>query len=147
MGDRHHHALTRPNRSLQPELQARCHDVSRSNPGGVQRRQQIQDERAIDQYLYWTQKQYCSGAIHCNGSIKNAGFLKPKSVKYLAKSKSKLFFFKFLAENKLSLKHIENRNLLRACMETVGFKQFTTEWWHFNALPFAEIRTQFKIVE
>ena len=37
----------------------------------------IQDERAIDQYLYWTQKQYCSGAIHCNGSIKNAGFLKP----------------------------------------------------------------------
>lgn len=54
---------------------------------------------------------------------------------------------KFLAENKLSAKHIENRNLLRACMEPVGFKQFTTEWWHFNALPFASIRNQFKIVE
>lgn len=54
---------------------------------------------------------------------------------------------KFRAENRLSLAHIENRNLLRACMEPVGFKQFTTEWWHFNALPFAEIRTHFRIVE
>ena len=57
------------------------------------------------------------------------------------------FETKFLFEKKLSELHIENRNLLRACMEPVGFKQFTTEWWHFNALPFAEIRTLFTIVE
>lgn len=54
---------------------------------------------------------------------------------------------KFLAENKLSQTHIENRNLLRACMEPVGFKQFSSEWWHFNALPFIEIREKFTIVE
>lgn len=54
---------------------------------------------------------------------------------------------RFIAENRLSSIHIENRNLLRTCMETVGFRQFTTEWWHFNALPFAEIRAQFTIVE
>jgi D-alanyl-D-alanine dipeptidase len=54
---------------------------------------------------------------------------------------------KFRAEKRLTSTHIENRNLLRACMEPVGFKQFSTEWWHFNALPFSEIRNHFKIVE
>ena len=62
------------------------------------------------------------------------------------KSKPKLEQ-KFISENKLSRVHIENRNLLRACMEPAGFKQFSSEWWHFNALPFAELRAHFTIVE
>jgi zinc D-Ala-D-Ala dipeptidase len=54
---------------------------------------------------------------------------------------------KLFVENKLSAQHISNRNLLRACMEPAGFKQFSSEWWHFNALPYAEIRQNFTIVE
>ena len=54
---------------------------------------------------------------------------------------------KFFLEKKLSALHIENRNLLRSCMEGSGFKQLSTEWWHFDALPRAEIRARYKIVE
>lgn len=54
---------------------------------------------------------------------------------------------KFFKEHKLSSEHIVNRNLLRHCMEPVGFKQFVAEWWHFDALPRTEVRARFKIVE
>ncbi len=54
---------------------------------------------------------------------------------------------KFYLEKKLTLSHIENRNLLRDCMENSGFKQLSTEWWHFDALPRTEIRAGYKIVE
>jgi D-alanyl-D-alanine dipeptidase len=54
---------------------------------------------------------------------------------------------KYLAEKKLSVQCHENRLLLRECMETAGFKQLASEWWHFDALPRAEIRERFKIVE
>lgn len=54
---------------------------------------------------------------------------------------------KYLSEKKLHPAHHQNRLLLRECMETAGFKQLSTEWWHFDALPRAEIRANFKIVE
>jgi D-alanyl-D-alanine dipeptidase len=32
-------------------------------------------------------------------------------------------------------------------MEGGGFKTFPYEWWHFDALPLAEVRANYKIVE
>lgn len=52
-----------------------------------------------------------------------------------------------LVDNKLTIKQVQNRHLLRNCMEQSGFKQLSTEWWHFDALPKAVIRAQYKIVE
>ncbi|MGZ3690028.1 MAG: M15 family metallopeptidase [Pseudobdellovibrio sp.] len=54
---------------------------------------------------------------------------------------------RFFAEKKLTEKHLANRKILRDCMEAAGFKQLSTEWWHFDALPRAEIRANYKIVE
>jgi zinc D-Ala-D-Ala dipeptidase len=34
--------------------------------------------------------------------------------------------------NQLDIHLIANRNLLRQAMEKYGFKQLTTEWWHFS---------------
>lgn len=53
----------------------------------------------------------------------------------------------FIEQNKLTSQQIKNRLLLRGCMESAGFKQLSTEWWHFDALPKAEIREHYKIVE
>ena len=54
---------------------------------------------------------------------------------------------KFLSAQKLSREHHNNRLLLRTCMEQSGFHQFSTEWWHFDALPRVKILTEYKIVE
>lgn len=54
---------------------------------------------------------------------------------------------KFLAEKKLSHASLQNRLLLRECMEKAGFRQLTLEWWHFDALPRAEVRELYRIVE
>ena len=54
---------------------------------------------------------------------------------------------KYLAEHRLKPEHLKNRLLLRECMESAGFKQLASEWWHFDALPRAEIRAHYKIVE
>jgi D-alanyl-D-alanine dipeptidase len=54
---------------------------------------------------------------------------------------------KFLASGELTPKHIENRKILRAVMEESGFKQLAHEWWHFDALPKAEVKERFQIVE
>jgi D-alanyl-D-alanine dipeptidase len=54
---------------------------------------------------------------------------------------------RFLAELKLTPEQIANRKLLRTCMERAGFRQLSTEWWHFEALPLSEVRANFRIVE
>lgn len=53
----------------------------------------------------------------------------------------------FLKEGKLTSHQIANRKLLRQVMEDQGFKVLDHEWWHFDALPQAEVRSQYKIVE
>jgi D-alanyl-D-alanine dipeptidase len=47
---------------------------------------------------------------------------------------------------KLSSMAIEHRHLLRDCMESGGFKQLPIEWWHFDAVPRAEL-AKYPIVE
>jgi D-alanyl-D-alanine dipeptidase len=47
---------------------------------------------------------------------------------------------------KLSSIAIEHRHLLRDCMEAGGFRQLPIEWWHFDAIPRAEL-AKYPIVE
>ncbi len=54
---------------------------------------------------------------------------------------------KFLAEGKLNAAQIENRRLLRDIMQGAGFIQLPHEWWHYDALPKAEVKTNYQIVE
>lgn len=53
----------------------------------------------------------------------------------------------FLNEGKLKPEHLKNRRLLRSIMVDAGFLSIPHEWWHFDALPPAEVRARFKIVE
>jgi len=54
---------------------------------------------------------------------------------------------RFLKEGKLAAKQIENRLILRRCMTGGGFLQLPYEWWHYNALPEADIRKNYTIIE
>lgn len=54
---------------------------------------------------------------------------------------------KFIASGELTREHFRNRMLLRSVMETAGFAQLAHEWWHFDALPKAEVKDRFRIVE
>lgn len=53
----------------------------------------------------------------------------------------------FLKEGKLTQKQIDNRLILRNAMVKAGFAPLTHEWWHFDALPKAELKQKFTIVE
>jgi len=54
---------------------------------------------------------------------------------------------KFLREGRLSEAQIGNRLLLRRVMEDAGFIQLPHEWWHFDALPHAEVRGKHLMIE
>lgn len=53
----------------------------------------------------------------------------------------------FLKAGKLTEQQIKNRLLLRKVMEDAGFIQLPVEWWHYDALPKAELKSRFRIVE
>lgn len=53
----------------------------------------------------------------------------------------------YLAQGKLTADQVRNRKLLRRVMMEAGFLQLPIEWWHYDALPKAEIKAQYKIVE
>lgn len=52
-----------------------------------------------------------------------------------------------LKSGKLSGAQLENRHLLRAVMKKAGFLQLPLEWWHYDALPAAEVKRKYKIIE
>lgn len=52
----------------------------------------------------------------------------------------------FVAEGKLTEIQIENRDLLRKVMNSQGFRQLQTEWWHFNACSRAEGLVKYKVL-
>lgn len=54
---------------------------------------------------------------------------------------------KFLKEGRLTEAQVANRRLLRRVMEEAGFNSLRLEWWHFNALPRAEVKANYKIIE
>ena len=54
---------------------------------------------------------------------------------------------RFVASGELTRAHFANRAMLRSVMETAGFTQLAHEWWHFDAMPKAEVKDRFRVVE
>jgi D-alanyl-D-alanine dipeptidase len=53
----------------------------------------------------------------------------------------------FLQTGELTEQHIENRRLLRKVMQSQGFRNLPTEWWHFNACSRIEAKKKYKRIE
>jgi D-alanyl-D-alanine dipeptidase len=54
---------------------------------------------------------------------------------------------KFLKLGRLTVLQVRNRRLLRQVMEEAGFTQLPIEWWHFDSLAAAEVKSMYRIVE
>lgn len=54
---------------------------------------------------------------------------------------------RMLKEGKITLEHINNRQLLKSVMLKAGFYNIRTEWWHFNAFPSKTVKSRFGIIE
>lgn len=52
----------------------------------------------------------------------------------------------FLASGEITQQHIDNRKLLRRTLQSQGFSNIPTEWWHFNAFPRPVVKNKYKIV-
>ncbi|MBW8886336.1 MAG: M15 family metallopeptidase [Fibrobacteres bacterium] len=53
----------------------------------------------------------------------------------------------FLKSGALTPVQVADRKLLRRIMEKAGFIQLPLEWWHFDALPKAAVKSGYRIVE
>lgn len=53
----------------------------------------------------------------------------------------------FFRRGDLTSQHLANRQLLRSCMTDAGFLTIPHEWWHFEALPRADVRAAYRIIE
>ena len=51
-----------------------------------------------------------------------------------------------LESGKLTLKQINNRNILRNVMQKAGFRRISNEWWHFEACTREEAEAKYKPV-
>ncbi len=51
-----------------------------------------------------------------------------------------------LKKGKLTVRQVENRQLLRKVMTQVGFKVNTTEWWHFDGMSKAQARAKYGMI-
>jgi len=52
----------------------------------------------------------------------------------------------FVDSGMLSLKQLNNRRLLREVMASQGFKNISTEWWHFNAFTREEAKKKLRLI-
>ena len=52
---------------------------------------------------------------------------------------------RYLKSGELSSLHLENRMLLRRLMQSQGFRQLETEWWHYNACSRNEALSKYKV--
>ena len=53
----------------------------------------------------------------------------------------------FLKKGMLSANQVHNRRILRKVMTEAGFISISSEWWHFDAFPTAEVRKRLEIIE
>ena len=53
----------------------------------------------------------------------------------------------FLQTGELTAQHIENRKLLRKVMQSQGFRNLPTEWWHFNACSRSEAKKKYVLIK
>lgn len=51
-----------------------------------------------------------------------------------------------LKSGKLTVRQIDNRQLLRKVMTQAGFKVNTTEWWHFDGMSKAQARAKYGMI-
>lgn len=51
-----------------------------------------------------------------------------------------------LKSGKLTVKQVDNRQLLRKVMTEAGFKVNTTEWWHFDGMSKAQARAKYGMI-
>ena len=51
----------------------------------------------------------------------------------------------FLRTGQLTPLQVKNRKILRNAMQTQGFRQLPTEWWHYNACSRAEAKHKYKV--
>lgn len=54
---------------------------------------------------------------------------------------------KYLRGGQLSAAQLANRKVLRGVMQQAGFIQLPLEWWHFDALPSADVHQRYHIIE
>ncbi|MCE7061307.1 M15 family metallopeptidase [Dyadobacter sp. CY343] len=52
-----------------------------------------------------------------------------------------------LQKGKLTIKQIENRQLLRKVMVQAGFRANTTEWWHFDGMSKSQARARYGMIK
>ena len=52
-----------------------------------------------------------------------------------------------LRQGKLTSKQIANRKILRQVMVQAGFKQNTTEWWHFDGMSKTQARAKYGMIK
>ena len=52
----------------------------------------------------------------------------------------------FLRAGLLSPQQLSNRLLLRKLMQSEGFRQLPTEWWHYNACSRNEAKDKYEVV-
>lgn len=50
-------------------------------------------------------------------------------------------------EGLISREAMNNRRLLRRCMQEAGFVQNTSEWWHFQRYSFEEMKSRFRLLD
>lgn len=53
----------------------------------------------------------------------------------------------YLANGELSFTQIANRKLLRKVMQSQGFRNIPTEWWHFNACSRIEAKIKYELIK
>ena len=54
---------------------------------------------------------------------------------------------KYIKSGQLSTAQLANRKILRGVMQQAGFIQLPLEWWHFDALPSADVHQHYHIIE
>lgn len=54
---------------------------------------------------------------------------------------------RYTRSGQLSPAQLANRKILRSVMQQAGFIQLPLEWWHFDALPSADVHQHYPIIE
>jgi len=146
-------------REAAAKFQAACNALSRARPGwsflvfDALRPQSAQEEfwnlvKNTPQEPYFAHPQ--KGSLHSYGFAIDLGLCDEKGAPLdmgtdfddltdLAQPRHEE---RLLAVGRLSQEQVENRRILRGLMEGAGFEQLPHEWWHYDALPGAEVRAK-----
>lgn len=105
--------------------------------------------RGTDKQIYFADP--AKGSLHSYGFAIDLGLLDRKGNELdmgtpfddLSDLAQPRYEEKFLKNSSLSQAQLNSRLLLRGVMTESGFEQLPHEWWHYDALPGAEVRSRF----